>query len=361
MKYPALRAATAVALFLGATAAYAQQKTDDDRGSAAPQRQHSDQSAPKGQAQPQQERADPKSQASKSTARTDPKDKVPKDSTQTEPKGKATKETGQSPSKERAREGSAQTQPKEETPKVNAQGQRKDKSAKDAGEGSRKDTSSTAPKSSESTKGTIAKESTIGPPASNQNKSATSGNRLQISEQQRTTIHKTILEDRSVNRVTRVNITINVGTRIPRNIRLAMLPASVISIVPAYRSYRYFVVDDQICIVEPNTYEIVELITVSENSAARTGHPDAGRLVLTDEERAILLREIDMAGDSTLGLGTLAEGADVPRDVNVRVFPATIVQKIPNLKDYKFFTAENRIAIVHPRGSKVETVIEGRR
>jgi hypothetical protein len=43
------------------------------------------------------------------------------------------------------------------------------------------------------------------------------------------------------------------------------------------------------------------------------------------------------------------------------VFPATIVQKIPNLKDYKFFTAENRIAIVDPRGSKVETVIEGRR
>jgi hypothetical protein len=359
MKYPALRAATAVALFLGATAAYAQQKTDDDKGGAASQRQHSDQSAPKGQTQRQQERAD-QNQAGKGTARTEPKDKVPKDSAQTEPKGKVTKETGQSPSKERAREGSAQTQPKEETPKANAQGQRKDKSAKDAGEGSRKDTS-TAPKSSESTKGTIAKESTIGAPASNQNKSATSGNRLQISEQQRTTIHKTILEDRGVNRVTRVDITINVGTRIPRNVRLAMLPASVISIVPEYRSYRYFVVDDQICIVEPNTYEIVELITVSENSAARTGHPDAGRLVLTDEERAILLREIDMAGDSTLGLGTLAEGADVPRDVNVRVFPATIVQKIPNLKDYKFFTAENRIAIVDPRGSKVETVVNGRR
>ena len=120
-------------------------------------------------------------------------------------------------------------------------------------------------------------------------------------------------------------------------------------------------VDDQICIVEPSTYEIVELITLSENSAARADRPDAGRLVLTDEEGAILLQEIDMAGDSTLGLGTLAEGADVPRGVNVRVFPETIVQKIPKLKDYKFFTAEKRIAIVDPRGSKVETVIEGRR
>ena len=360
MKYPALRAATAVALFLGATAGYAQQKTDDDKGSSAPQRQHSDQSAPKGQAQPQQEKADPKDKTGKGTARTERKDKAPKDSAQTESKGKATRGAGQSPSKEQAREGTAQTEPKEKTPNATAQSQRKDKSAKDAGEGSRKD-ASTAPKSSESTKGTIAKDSTIGPPASNQNKSAGSGKRLQISEQQRTTIHKTILEDRGVNRVTRVNITINVGTRIPRNIRLALLPASVISIVPEYRSYRYFVVDDQICIVEPSSYEIVELITVSENSSARTRHPDAGRLVLTDEEGAILLQEIDMAGDSTLGLGTLAEGADVPRDIKIRVFPETIVQKIPKLKDYKFFTAEKRIAIVDPRGSKVETVIEGRR
>ena len=361
MKYPALRAATAVALFLGATAGYAQQKTDDDKGSSAPQRQHSDQSTPKGQVQPQQEKVEPKDKTGKGTARTEPKEKAPKDSAQTEAKGKVTKETGQSPSKEQAREGTAQREPKEKTPNATAQGQRKDKSAKDAGEGSRKDTS-TVPKSSENTRGTIAKDSTIGAPASNQNKSAASGKRLQISEQQRTTIHKTILEDRSVNRVTRANITINVGTRIPRNIRLALLPASVISIVPEYRSYRYFVVDDQICIVEPSSYEIVELITLSENSVARTDRPDAGRLMLTDEERAILLQEIDMAGgDSMLGLGTLAEGADVPRGVNVRVFPATIVQKIPNLKDYKFFTAENRIAIVEPRSSKVETVVEGHR
>ena len=59
-----------------------------------------------------------------------------------------------------------------------------------------------------------------------------------------------------------------------------------------------------------------------------------------------------MAGDSTLGLGTLAEGADVPRDVNVRMFPATIAQKIPKLKDYKFFTAEK--SDCHRRSARLE-------
>ena len=59
-----------------------------------------------------------------------------------------------------------------------------------------------------------------------------------------------------------------------------------------------------------------------------------------------------MAGDSTLGLGALAEGSEVPRDIKIRVFPETIVQKIPKLKDYKFFTAEK--ADCHRRSARLE-------
>jgi hypothetical protein len=41
--------------------------------------------------------------------------------------------------------------------------------------------------------------------------------------------------------------------------------------------------------------------------------------------------------------------------------PTTIVQKVPKVKDYKFFTTENRVAIVDPQGSRVSLVIEQRR
>jgi hypothetical protein len=68
-----------------------------------------------------------------------------------------------------------------------------------------------------------------------------------------------------------------------------------------------------------------------------------------------------MGGGSTLGLGAIAEGADVPRDVQVRAFPDAIVQKVSKVKGYRFFTAENRLAIVDPQGSKVLLVIEQRR
>jgi hypothetical protein len=118
----------------------------------------------------------------------------------------------------------------------------------------------------------------------------------------------------------RANVSINIGTRVPRSVRLEVLPATVFQIVPEYRSYRYFVVDDAICIVEP----IVEVIRVSDRTAARDTGGGSARLVLTEEERAIILREVDLRGEGTLGLGALVEGADVPRDVTLRTFPASV-------------------------------------
>ena len=126
---------------------------------------------------------------------------------------------------------------------------------------------------------------------------------MQITEEKRTNIHQTILKERNVNRVTNVNFSINIGTRVPRSVRLEVLPASVITIVPEYRSYRYFVVDDQICIVEPSTYEIVEVIRVSDRTATRDNRGGSARLVLTEQEKEILLREVDLQGRQHSGFG----------------------------------------------------------
>jgi len=85
------------------------------------------------------------------------------------------------------------------------------------------------------------------------------------------------------------------------------------------------------------------------------------RLVLTEEEKSIILREVGTDGGSTMGLGALAEGAEVPRDAQVRAFPDTVVRQVPKVQNYKFFAAENRVAIVDPQGSKVQLLIEARR
>ena len=177
-------------------------------------------------------------------------------------------------------------------------------------------------------------------------------NRVHITEQQRVDVHRDVLKERNVNRV-RVNTEVRVGLRVPRSVRLAVLPASVVAVVPAYRTYRYFVADDRICIVEPTTYEIVDVITPSSQVATHPG------LQLSAQEQQIILREVDLgAAGSTLGLGALSEGASVPRNVQLLDLPVTVVDRIPRLNSYKYFVAEQQVAIVDPAGASVQALVE---
>jgi hypothetical protein len=293
--------------------------------------------------------------------------------------GRSTSDKAAEP-REKATKGSAQreTERKERSTKGTAdRNESKDKAGKSAAErpdsrdraaemqSEPKDRKGTAEKSGEprdkATKGAAERETPSRDKAAGTERSG-SGPRVQLTEEKRTNINQTILRDRNVNRITNVNFSINVGTRVPRSVRLVVLPASVIEIVPEYRSYRYFVVDDQICIVEPSTYEIVEVIRVSDRTAGRDSRRGfTAALMLTEREKEILLQEVDLRSDSTLALGALTEGAEVPRDVSLRTFSAAVVEQVPKVRDYKYVTAEHRLAIVDPRGSKVELVIEDRR
>jgi len=306
------------------------------------------QGAPGGQSEKE------KAPARQGAGKAEPGEKGTKGAQQSEPKApKGSAEKSAEP-KDKATKGTAEkAEPREKATKGTAEkAEPKDKGTKGAEKGMAPDdkgTKGTAQKGAEPKD----KAKTAEP----KDKAGASG-RAQLSEQQRTNLGQTLSRETRVNRVTNVNFSINVGTRVPRTVRLVALPASVIAIVPAYRSYRYFAVDDRICIVDPASYEIVEVVTISGQTAARGG---SGVLVLTEEERQIILSEVDTRDGSTMALGALSEGAEVPRGVEVRTFSSTVVQKVPKVKDYKFFTAENRIAIVDPQGSKVQLVLEQRR
>jgi hypothetical protein len=59
-----------------------------------------------------------------------------------------------------------------------------------------------------------------------------------------------------------LDIEVNVGVVVPRTVELRPLPPRIIEIVPAYRSYEYFVLaDGRIIIVEPGTLKVVYVIT----------------------------------------------------------------------------------------------------
>jgi len=88
----------------------------------------------------------------------------------------------------------------------------------------------------------------------------TRGGSVQLSEDQRSQIKTIIGRDRGPRFSGNVNFSVSVGTRIPRSVHIVVLPEEIVLLIPEYRGYDYFLVGDEIVIVDPRTLEIVAII-----------------------------------------------------------------------------------------------------
>jgi hypothetical protein len=80
-----------------------------------------------------------------------------------------------------------------------------------------------------------------------------------LSTEQRTKI-TTVIKSQNVRPVTNVNFSISVGTHVPRNVGFHPLPVEIVTIYPEWRGYEFFLVNNQIIVVNPRTLEIVDVI-----------------------------------------------------------------------------------------------------
>jgi Protein of unknown function (DUF1236) len=83
---------------------------------------------------------------------------------------------------------------------------------------------------------------------------------VNIAPEKRTQIHQVFIKERSAPRVDRVDFDLSVGTAVPRSVRFIPVPNTIIAIEPTWRGYDYFMVGDQIVIVDPRSMEIVAII-----------------------------------------------------------------------------------------------------
>ena len=80
-----------------------------------------------------------------------------------------------------------------------------------------------------------------------------------LSTEQRTKI-TTVIREQKVQPVTNVNFSISIGTRVPKTVHFHPLPAEIITVYPAWRGYEFFLVRDEIIVVNPRTLEIVAVL-----------------------------------------------------------------------------------------------------
>jgi hypothetical protein len=85
---------------------------------------------------------------------------------------------------------------------------------------------------------------------------------VSFSSEQRTKIRETVFKEKNAPRVSNVDFSINVGTVVPRTVHIVEVPEVIVTVHPEWRGYRYFIVNEEIVVVEPDTLKIVAVIDV---------------------------------------------------------------------------------------------------
>jgi len=97
-------------------------------------------------------------------------------------------------------------------------------------------------------------------PSSAQAPAASGSASANLSTEQRTQIRQAVISQSNAPRVTNVNFSLSVGTVVPRTVHVVTVPETIVRIHPAWRGYSYFIVNDDIVIVEPGTLRIIAVI-----------------------------------------------------------------------------------------------------
>jgi hypothetical protein len=83
---------------------------------------------------------------------------------------------------------------------------------------------------------------------------------VNLSAEQRTRLHGVFIGERNAPRFNDVDFDLAVGRPVPRSVHFVPMPQAIFAIEPAWRGYDYFMVGDQVVIVDPVTLEIVAIL-----------------------------------------------------------------------------------------------------
>ena len=129
--------------------------------------------------------------------------------------------------------------------------------------------------------------------------------------------------------------------------------------MPQYRGYSCFVVRDDIVIVEPSTYKIVDVLPRTGRSTAAA--PTSHKTTFSERDREVIRKHARSSRieQRTTGSSTTSTRARVgerlPDSVEIRSFPEEVYRESPTLREYRYIERDNRTYVVEPRE---RTIIE---
>lgn len=88
------------------------------------------------------------------------------------------------------------------------------------------------------------------------------GASVNLSSEQRTKIRQTVFNEKNAPRVGKVDFSVKEGTVVPRSVKIVEVPQVLVDIHPEWRRYKYFIVNEELVIVDPETLRIVAIVEV---------------------------------------------------------------------------------------------------
>jgi hypothetical protein len=151
-----------------------------------------------------------------------------------------------------------------------------------------------------------------------------------------------------------------IGSRIPRRQRLYRFTPALLALAPLYAAYSYLVVDDTICVVDPETYAIVDLIPASiEQAGPPPPLSPQGPIALSGEQMRCVYASVPKE-QARMDLHIrLALGAEIPRSVELFSFPDGARACAQELANYSYVVIEDDVVIVNPVDYAIVQVILG--
>lgn len=125
----------------------------------------------------------------------------------------------------------------------------------------------------------------------------------------------------------------------------------------------FFVVRDDIVIVEPSSYKIVDVLprTGRSTAAAPGPAPSSRKATFSDKDREVIRKHArsSRTEQRTTGSSTTTTrvrvGERLPESVEIRSFPETVYRESPSLREYRYIERDNRTYVIEPRE---RTIIE---
>lgn len=183
---------------------------------------------------------------------------------------------------------------------------------------------------------------------------------VKLTDQQRTRVAASISAQK-VEPLTNVNFSISVGTRVPRAVRLHTVSADIVSTVPQYRGYSYFVTNDQIVIVEPRTYEIVSVLPYgSGGRTATTTSTKQKSSKFSSAQRDTIKKRIVARPARTTVTQTreITVGDEVPETIILENMPETVYTEVPGARPYRYYRTDRDVVIVDPTDRHIVDVLD---